>query len=71
MQYDKTGKGFISPKDFIAVSVSLLSANFEDKLKIVFNIFDCDCDGVLSPAEIWTVMSNVPLQKMVIQARTP
>ncbi len=63
--YDKKAKGCIIATDFIAVSVELLSPKFEDKLKAVFEVFDCDGNGSLSPAEIWSVMSHVPLQSTV------
>jgi Ca2+-binding EF-hand superfamily protein len=63
-RYDKEAKGFITSKDFIYSSISFFSFNLDDKLKLVFDLFDFDNDGKVDASDIWTLMSQVPLQNV-------
>lgn len=63
-RYDKAGKGFITSKDFIDNSISFFSFNLDDKLRLVFDLFDFNNDGKVEASDIWTLMSQVPLQNV-------
>ena len=64
-RYDKTGKGYITAKEFIETSIFFFSPQFDDKVKIVFELFDFNNDGKIDAEDIRTLMSHMPLQKMV------
>ncbi len=65
--YDSTGKGKIEQSDFIEHSIDFFAPGLEEKLKIVFQLFDLNNDGTITPEEIWAVMAHVPLKRMVIK----
>lgn len=65
-RYDKAGKGYITLKDFIDHSISFFSLNLDDKLKLVFELFDFDNDGKVEASDIWSLMSQVPLQNVTL-----
>ena len=64
-RYDKTGKGFISEKEFVNASIFFFSSHFEDKLRIVFELFDFNNDNKIEAEDIRTFISHMPLQKVV------
>lgn len=49
----------------MAANLLLFSSSFEDKMKIVFNILDFDNNMKINQDDIATVMSHIPLEKMV------
>lgn len=53
-------------KDFLATCQRLLNPLLESKMKIVFDLLDFNSDEKVEKADIWTLMSHVPLQKMVL-----
>jgi hypothetical protein len=63
--FDKTGKGHITKEEFLSGCKVLISCKFEDRLQLVFDMLDFDGDHKVEGADIWTLVSNVPLQKAV------
>jgi len=61
--YDKVGKNYITEKEFIATSIYFFSPQFEDKLKIVFDLLDFNQDLKIEASDIHRLISHVPLQK--------
>lgn len=61
--YDKTGKNYITEKEFIATSTYLFSPQFDDKLKIVFDLLDFNHDSKIEASDIHTLISHIPLEK--------
>jgi Ca2+-binding EF-hand superfamily protein len=67
-RYDKSGKGYIAAKEFVETSIFFFSPSFDDKVKIVFELIDFNNDGKIEVEDIQTLMSHMPLQKMVRNA---
>ncbi len=68
-RYDRTGKGYITEKEFVDMSIAYFSPLFEEKLKLVFDLFDFDNDSKIEAEDVRTIISHMPLQKMVRTTR--
>jgi Ca2+-binding EF-hand superfamily protein len=63
--YDTANSNNVCLKDFLATSYRFFQSSFEDKLKLVFDIFDFDKDGQISEDDIRTILSHIPLELIV------
>jgi Ca2+-binding EF-hand superfamily protein len=53
----------VSQEKFVNTLITVYSSNLEDKMQLVFNIFDFDCDGKISAEDVRLVLSYIPLRK--------
>lgn len=51
--------------EFVAVSGRFFNTSFEAKLKLVFDIYDVDLDGLISGDDIRGILSHIPLEVIV------
>ena len=51
--------------EFLAGTSRLFSNSFDDNLKLIFDMFDFDNDGVASKEDIRTLLSHVPLSQVL------
>jgi len=63
--FDKNKDGYAGKDEFIAAACRLLSRKFEDQIKIVFEIYDFDDDGIISREDIRVLLSYVPLAEIL------
>ncbi len=56
-------------KEFIETSIYFFSPHFEDKLRIVFELFDFNNDSKIEAGDIRTLIAHMPLQKMYEQLK--
>lgn len=63
--YDIQGKNIINLKNFLSASYRFFQASFEEKMKLVFDIFDFDSDGIIAEEEIRAILSHIPLDLIV------
>jgi Ca2+-binding EF-hand superfamily protein len=49
---------------FITTMQLVYSSTLEDKMQLVFNIFDFDCDGKISAEDVKLVLSYIPSRKL-------
>lgn len=63
--FDKNKDGYAGKDEFIGAACRLLSRNFEDHIKTVFDIYDFDDDGVISREDIRVLLSYVPLAEIL------
>jgi Ca2+-binding EF-hand superfamily protein len=63
--YENKNAGFVSLKDFTSTSFRFFQSEFETKLKLVFDIFDFDKDGLINEKDIRIILSNIPLEIIV------
>lgn len=63
--FDKNKDDYAGKDEFIAAACRLLSPKFEDKIRIVFEIYDFDDDGVISREDIRVLLSYVPLAEIL------
>ncbi len=63
--YDKVGKGHITLGEFVDTGIAYFSPSFDDKLRLVFALLDFNSDARVESEDIHTLISHMPLQKMV------
>lgn len=63
--FDADKDGYSSKQEFFEAACRIMSYNFEDNLKIVFDIYDFDGDGLISQEDIRTLLSHVPLSEIL------
>lgn len=54
-------KDTLSWENFFSGVCRLFAASFEDKVKLVFEVLDCDSNNFISIEEVTLVLSHVPL----------
>ena len=62
LSFDSDNDGFLSLKEFVDSLASLYLGDFNETIKIIFNIFDFDKDGVISKGDIKILLSYLPLK---------
>ena len=63
--FDKNKDGYAGKDEFISAACRLLSQKFEDNIKVVFETYDFDDDGVISREDIRILLSYVPLAEIL------
>ena len=63
--FDKNKDGYEGKDEFISAACRLLSQKFEDNIKVVFETYDFDDDGVISREDIRILLSYVPLAEIL------
>ena len=55
----------VTLKAFKSISYRFFDSNFEAKIKLVFDIFDFNMDGIISEDDIRSILSHIPLNLIV------
>ena len=55
----------VKEPEFVATVCLLFDPSSEKKLKLVFDLFDYDKDGLVSKEDIHIVLSHAPIEDMV------
>lgn len=55
--------GRVSQEKFVNTLITVYSSALEDKMQLVFNIFDFDCDGKISAEDVRLVLSYIPIRR--------
>ncbi len=63
--FDQNKDGYANREEFISSARRLLSQKFEDNIKVVFEIYDFDNDGLVSREDIRVLLSYVPLSQIL------
>lgn len=62
---DLNGDGYAGKEEFISGSCRLLSQNFEDNIRLVFQLYDFDKDNLISAEDVRVLLSHVPLNQIL------
>ena len=65
--FDQNNIEYIAENDFISGMTKFYSGSFEYLCQFVFNLYDCDNDGLISKEDVRLVLSYIPLEKTKIQ----
>jgi hypothetical protein len=57
--------GYAAKEEFINGACKLLSQNFDDHIKTVFQLYDFDKDNLVSTEDIRVLLSHVPLNQIL------
>ena len=60
--FDKNKDDYINKTEFIDSIMKLYASSFDDKLRIVFDIYDTDSDNYLAREEVKLVLSYAPIK---------
>lgn len=60
--FDLDNDGYLSLKEFVDNLASLYLGDFNETIKIIFNIFDFDKDGVIIKGDVKILLSYLPLK---------
>jgi len=63
--FDRNKDQYAGRDEFIAAICRLLSKSFDDKIKIVFEIYDFDNDGIVPREDMRVILSSVPLAEIL------
>jgi Ca2+-binding EF-hand superfamily protein len=63
--YDKCNSGMITVKDFTSISQRFFMPDFDEKLHLVFDIFDFNADGLIAEEDIRSILSHIPIDQIV------
>ena len=63
--FDLDHDSFLNAAEFINGTFRLFSSCFEDNVRLIFEIFDFDADGLISKEDIRTLLSHVPLSEVL------
>ncbi len=63
--FDVNKDGYSGRAEFMGAAARLLSAHFEDNVRMVFDLYDFDGDQRISPEDIRTLLSHVPLSQIL------
>jgi len=59
---DRKKKGFIDAMQFCTFMFKLYSADYDVRIKFIFDLYDFDDDGVISKEDIHTLLSHFPTE---------
>ena len=59
---DKKRRGFIDAMQFCTFMFKLYSADYDVRIKFIFDLYDFDDDGVISKEDIHTLLSHFPTE---------
>ena len=60
---DKDKNGYLILDEFLEGMVCFYCSNFDEKLKLIFDIYDFDCDGLINKNDIITIISCMPVNQ--------
>lgn len=60
--FSKNKGEYLDWKEFLSGCNRLFSQTFEDKLKLVFDIFDTDSNQLLTQDEFQKILSHIPIE---------
>ena len=60
--FDENTDGFIDFQEYITVSYILKHGTKEDRLKLIFNIFDIDKDGQIDKQEMFATIKSLSME---------
>ena len=60
---DLNNDGYIDCKEFLTGLLRVYCSTFEQKTKLVFDIYDFDMDGFVSKDDISAILSYMPIVK--------
>ena len=63
--FDANKDGYSNKPEFRAAATRILSARFEDNVRVVFDLYDFDGDQRISSEDIRTLLSHVPLNQIL------
>ncbi len=62
LSFDYDNDGFLSLREFVESLASLYLGDFNETIKIIFNIFDFDKDAVINKGDVKILLSYLPLK---------
>jgi Ca2+-binding EF-hand superfamily protein len=62
---DLNGDTYIDYKEFLTGLLRIYCSTFEQRTKFVFDIYDFDSDGYISKDDISTILSYLPVSKLI------
>jgi Ca2+-binding EF-hand superfamily protein len=68
--FDKNKDEYAGKEEFLSAACRLLSRKFEDKIKIVFEIYDFNNNGIISREDIRVLLSSVPLAEILADKKS-
>lgn len=60
---DLNGDQYVDIKEFLTGLLRIYCATFDQKIKLVFDIYDFDGDGLISKEDIQAILSYMPVTK--------
>jgi Ca2+-binding EF-hand superfamily protein len=63
--FDTDRDGYLNKAEFESCICRLFVPTFEEKIKLIFDLFDFDSDGKISKEGIRTLLSHIPPVKII------
>ena len=63
--FDSDDDGFLAKDEFLSGLCKLFPNSFEEKVRLVYDLFDFDLDGVITKEDIRTLLSHAPLAQVL------
>lgn len=60
---DLNGDGYVDYKEFLTGLLRVYCSTFDQKMKLVFDIYDFDSDGSISREDIGAIFNYMPVTK--------
>ena len=58
---DSDQDGYLSNQEFMEGFLRLYCSNFDDKILLIFEIYDFDHDGFITKDDIATILNSLPI----------
>jgi|TARA_B110000285_G_scaffold200990_1_gene235271 hypothetical protein len=58
---DTDKNGYLDQREFLTGLFRLYCSSFDEKIDLIFEIYDFDCDGFISKNDISTILSSLPV----------
>jgi Ca2+-binding EF-hand superfamily protein len=60
--FDSNGDNYLDVKEFVSGMTTLFSGYYDQLLKFIFNIYDCDKDGKIKVNDVKLILDYVPIR---------
>lgn len=68
--FDEDKDGYLGKEEFQKGLCRLFANAFEEKVRLVYDLFDFDLDGTIVKEDIRTLLSHVPLAQLLDVTRS-
>lgn len=70
-QFDIDKDTYLSKPEFVTGTARLFNNSFDENIKLIFNMFDFDEDGIITREDFRTLLSHVPISEILGDMNLP
>lgn len=59
--FDRNKNNYLDQQEFLSGMLNFYCSTFEDKIRLIFEIYDFDSDGLINKNDIITIISCMPV----------